>query len=157
MCEYCGCQAVAAIDELTREHDVAVALIARVRAAHGAGDAAGMAASARQIAAVLGPHTVVEEQGLFPALVADFPGHVATLHAEHRRIEAVLGEAAGVTPADPDWPARLIETLDMLREHILKEQDGVFPASLAGLSPADWEAVDAVRRRVGVVVPSADR
>ena len=30
MCEYCGCQSLAAIDELTREHDVVVNLIGEV-------------------------------------------------------------------------------------------------------------------------------
>jgi hemerythrin-like domain-containing protein len=74
---------------------------------------------------------------------------VAVLHAEHRRIEAVLGEAAQGTPADPSWPDRLVDTAELLREHILKEQDGVFPAALAGLSPEQWDAVDAVRARVG--------
>lgn len=147
MCEYCGCQAVTAIEELTREHDLVVAAIAEVRTAYAAGDAARMAGLARQIAAVLGPHTEVEEQGLFPLLAGDFPGHVAALRSEHRRIEAVLGEAARGTPADPAWPARLIATLDLLREHILKEQDGVFPAALTSLSGADWDVVDAVRAR----------
>ena len=162
MCEYCGCQAVAAIEDLTREHDMVVNLIGDARAAHTAGDIAGMAGVARQIAAVLGPHTEVEEQGLFPALAAGFPGdtaheigrHVAVLQAEHRRGEAGLGEAASATPADPAWPARLIETLEMLREHILKEQDGVFPAALAGRGSADWEAVDTVRARVGTLLPA---
>src|SRR5690349_7205485 len=147
MCEYCGCQAVTAIEELTREHDVVVAGIGRARSAYAAGDAARMAALARQIAVVLGPHTEVEEQGLFPLLAGDFPAHVAALRSEHRRIEAVLAEAADGTPADPAWPARLIATLDLLREHILKEQDGVFPAALTSLSGADWDAVDAVRAR----------
>jgi hemerythrin-like domain-containing protein len=146
MCEYCGCQAVAAIDELTREHDTVVNLIGDVRAARAAGDTPGMAAFARRIAAVLGPHTEVEERGLFPALAADFPDHVAVLEAEHRRIEAVLGEAG---TADPTWPARLVGTLEVLRSHILKEQDGVFPAALTTLGGADWDAVDAVRARAG--------
>ena len=57
MCEYCGCQSVTAIDELTREHDMVVNMIGDVRAAHTAGDVATMAESARRIAAVLGPHT----------------------------------------------------------------------------------------------------
>lgn len=157
MCEYCGCQAVPAIDELTREHDVAVTLIGQVRNAHAAGDAARMAVLARQIAEVLGPHTEVEEQGLFPALAADFPDHVAALHAEHRRVETVLAEAATGTPTDQAWPARLMETLKMLREHILKEQDGVFPAALASLGPAEWDAVDAVRSRVGSRSPTPGR
>jgi hemerythrin-like domain-containing protein len=154
MCEYCGCQAVAAIDELTREHDLVVNLIGDVRAPHTATDAERMADLARQIAAVLGPHTEVEERALFPALAGDFPDHVAALQAEHRRIEAVLGEAAtGISP-DPTWPTRLVDILDVLREHILKEQDGAFPAALTTLRTADWDALDAVRARVGTLLPS---
>jgi hemerythrin-like domain-containing protein len=145
MCEYCGCQAIAAIDELTREHDLVVNLIGDVRAADRAGDVARMADLARQITSVLGPHTRVEEQGLFPALAAEFGDQVAALYGEHRRIEAVLAEAATGTPSDPTWPRRLMGTLELLREHILKEQDGVFPAALATLRTADWELIDAVR------------
>ncbi|MEU7876056.1 hemerythrin domain-containing protein [Dactylosporangium sp. NPDC049140] len=137
MCEYCGCQAIAAIDELTREHDLVVNLIGEVRAA----DRKGQKVLAREILTILGPHTAVEEQGLFPALAADFPEHVAALRSEHRRIEAVL--------QNPGTPQELLDTLEMLRDHILKEQDGVFPAALAGLRNEDWELVDAVRARVG--------
>jgi hemerythrin-like domain-containing protein len=150
MCEYCGCQSLAAIEELTREHDEVVNLIGEVRAAHAAADTSRMAAVARRIAAVLGPHTEVEEDGLFPALTDDFPDHVAALKAEHRRIEAVLASAG--TP-DEDWPRRLLEVLDVLREHILKEQDGVFPAALTTLRGSDWAAVEAVRARVGSALP----
>jgi hemerythrin-like domain-containing protein len=153
MCEYCGCQAITAIDELTREHDLVVTLIGDVRAAHTAGDTARMADVARQMAAILRPHTEVEEHGLFPALADEFPDHVAALEDEHRHIKAVLAEAAASTPTDPTWPGRLIDTLDLLRGHILKEQDGVFPAALANLDTADWDAADAVRARVGTLLP----
>ena len=149
MCEYCGCQALAPIDELTREHDAVLGLISHVRAARADGDTGQMAELAQQIAAVLGPHTEVEEQGLFPALEADFPDHITTLKAEHQRIEAVLGEASAGTPADPAWPGRLTAALQMLRQHIFAEQDGVFPAALATLKTADWETVEAVRARAG--------
>ena len=148
MCEYCGCQALVTIDELTREHDLVLSLMSEVRVAHAGGDTAGMAELARQIAAVLGPHTEVEEQGLFPALAGEFPDHVASLMAENRRVEALLREAAG-TPADPAWAARFAEALALLREHIFKEQDGVFPAALATLGAADWEAAEEIRSRVG--------
>jgi hypothetical protein len=112
-----------------------------------------MADLARRIAVVLGPHTRVEEEGLFPPLAAEFPDHVAALLADHRRIEAVLDEAAAATPSDPSWPERLINALEGLREHILKEQDGVFPAALANLDTADWAVVDAVRARAGTPLP----
>ncbi len=154
MCEYCGCQAVSAIAELTREHDEVVALISHVRTAHTRGDLAAMASGARQIAGVLGPHTVVEEEGLFPPLADEFPDHVAALTAQHRHIDAVLAEVADRVPADPTWPARLLEALHLLREHILAEQDGVFPAALGRLDTADWEALGTVRARVGTTTPA---
>jgi hemerythrin-like domain-containing protein len=37
----------------------------------------------------------------------------------------------------------------LLREHILKEQDGVFPAALMSLSPEQWDDLDEIRTRVG--------
>ncbi|MFA3878061.1 hemerythrin domain-containing protein [Streptomyces sp. MMCC 100] len=153
MCEYCGCQSLTSIDELTREHDAVVALFSRVRTARGTGDTVTAAGLARRIAAVLAPHTQVEEHGLFPAMAAEFPDRIAALEAEHRRIEAVLAEAADGVPADPARPDRLLDVLAQLREHILKEQDGVFPAALATLTTEQWEAVEAVRARAGSALP----
>ena len=154
MCEYCGCQALASIDALTREHEQVLDLISDVRAAQLAGDVVRQADLACRIAAVLGPHTLVEEQGLFPALARDFPDQIGQLEAEHRLVEETLAEAVraagdGGLPADPGWPDRLTRALAVLREHIFKEQDGVFPAALATLSTADWEAADAARVRAG--------
>jgi hemerythrin-like domain-containing protein len=152
MCEYCGCQSLAAIDELTREHDAVVTLISQVRDAVRDGDTPCAAELARCITTVLDPHTQVEEHGLFPVMAEEFPDHIAALEAEHRRIESVLAEAADGVPADPAWPGRLLDVLALLREHILKEQDGVFPAALATLSTEQWETVEAVRAKAGGTV-----
>lgn len=149
MCEYCGCQEIAVIDELTREHDAVVALIAQVREQLAAGRVDEAATTCRSMSVLLEPHTVVEEEGLFPELAEEFPDHVATLRSEHRVVEAALGEAAQGTPSDPTWPARVGDALFLLREHILKEQDGVFPAALTALDGAQWERVEAVRSRAG--------
>ncbi|UNZ21209.1 hemerythrin domain-containing protein [Streptomyces sp. 891-h] len=157
MCEYCGCQSLTAIAELTREHDAVVTLISHAREARRGGDVSRMIGTARKIAEVLEPHTRVEEHGLFPAMAAEFPEKIRTLEDEHRRVDAVLREAAVGLPADPGWPDRLIEVLDLLRDHILKEQDGVFPAALAFLGPEEWEAVAAVRARVGTGAPEPTR
>jgi hemerythrin-like domain-containing protein len=156
VCEYCGCQSLASIDLLTREHDAAVALIAATRAAATVGDAGAAATLARKLAALLEPHTVVEESGLFPAMAGDFPDHVAGLTAEHRAVEAVLGEAAAGVPAEPAWLDRLLAALEVLRAHILKEQDGLFPAALTSLGPVEWERVDEVRGRVGTRLETAE-
>ena len=151
--------AFARTNRRAREHDAVVDLIGQVRSAHRDGDLEAMVAGARRIAQLLGPHTAVEEAGLFPALAADYPEQIADLSAEHRRIETVLAEAAldRVPPSDPTWPQRLTEALDVLRHHILKEQDGVFPAALAELSTVQWEAIDAIRARGGSALPAAAR
>ncbi|WP_460062587.1 hemerythrin domain-containing protein [Streptomyces sp. YKOK-I1] len=149
MCEYCGCQALETIDELTREHDEVVRLISHLGPAHREGGVIRIAEIARDIAKVLGPHTQVEERGLFPALAGDFPDQIAALEAEHRTVEAVLDEANGAFLTDPTWPDRLMEAMALLRNHILKEQDGVFPAALAHLGTEQWEAVEAARAAAG--------
>ncbi|CAM5297724.1 hemerythrin domain-containing protein [Streptomyces hirsutus] len=43
--------------------------------------------------------------------------------------------------------------MELLRDHILKEQDGVFPAALSVLSTEQWAAVDAVRDEAGGALP----
>lgn len=154
MCEYCGCQALAPIAELTGEHDLVLSLVCEVRVAREEGDVSRMAELASQIAAVLAPHTQVEEGGLFPALAADFPDQMAILEAEHQQIAAVLGEASSGPPKDPAWPDRLTVALALLRAHIHKEQDGVFPAALATLRLADWETMENIRTHVRRLMPS---
>lgn len=155
MCEYCGCQEVTAIAELTLEHDAVVGMFAEARAAVAARDVAAAATVARRIAEVLGPHSRVEEDGLFPILAREFPDEVADLCDEHRRIAAVLAEAATDVPTDPSWPDRLLPALTLLRTHILKEQDGVFPAALVSLGPDDWDRVDQVRAGLAAAAPAA--
>jgi hemerythrin-like domain-containing protein len=145
VCEYCGCQQITAIGDLTREHDdlVAEMSIARVHLTADRKDAA--AASCRRMLDILGLHTVVEEEGLFPQLTDEFPSHVQALRGEHTRIERVLSESRHHTPTDPTWPERLLTTFHLLREHILKEQDGMFPAALIALDSDQWDQVEAVR------------
>lgn len=149
MCEYCGCQALEAIAELTAEHDVVVNLSGEIRRALQAGRLGVAADRSRAVAAVLAPHTAVEEGALFPAMAEEYGEHVRGLVDEHRQIENALAESAESTPTDPAWPARLERALYLLRAHILKEQDGVFPAALAVLDPAQWDRLDTVRARVG--------
>jgi len=149
MCEYCGCQQIAVIGELTREHDAVVALISQIKSSLAGQHLENAAASCQQMSSLLAPHTVVEEQGLFPEMTDEFPDHIEVLRSEHREIEKTLGEATGGVPDDPTWPDRLLGALTLLREHILKEQDGVFPAALAALDADQWERIEAVRDRFG--------
>ena len=149
MCEYCGCQQITVISELTREHDALVAMMAGIRGLLESGDLESLAVACRQMLQILGPHTTVEEQGLFVELDEQYPEHVAALSAEHRSIHAVLDRATTGVPTDPAWPRQVRDVLFLLREHILKEQDGVFPAALATLDADQWDRVQVVRARVG--------
>jgi|GEM_PF-414972 len=155
MCEYCGCQQIATIAELYREHDDVAAQVGLIRSALAGERLEEVAAGCRQILVILAPHTVVEEAGLFPEMADEFPDHIEVLRSDHREIEKVLGEAADGPPDDPTWPDRLLRALHLLGEHILKEQDGVFPASLIALDPDQWERIEAVRAQNLAHTPAA--
>jgi hemerythrin-like domain-containing protein len=153
MCEYCGCQQIPVLGDLTREHEAVIGQFALIRHQLGTGELAAAADTSRRIAALLGPHTAVEEEGLFPLMADEFPDHIEALQQEHRQIHAVLAESRDLVPGDPCWPGRLLETLVLLREHILKEQDGVFPASLSVVDGDGWAHVDEIRARVSSALP----
>lgn len=144
MCEYCGCQALDAIAILTAEHEEALNHIRTAERGLAAGTADIVVGASHALQVLLEAHTAVEEQALFPALAPEFPEQIAALHREHELVGAALEEAGRAAPAD-DFEHRLSHALRVLREHILKEQDGVFPAALSALSPAQWDRVDAVR------------
>ncbi|MDQ2758527.1 MAG: hemerythrin domain-containing protein [Actinomycetota bacterium] len=154
MCEYCGCQSIGAIRELTVEHDAVVEVIGEVTRGLRDGHTTAAVDACRRISRILAPHTAVEEQGLFPVMAVEFPDQVEVLRREHLAIEAVLAECHEAVPVDPAWPGRVIEALDQLRAHILKEQDGVFPATLSVLDNEDWARVDDIRARVGSGIAS---
>ncbi len=147
MCEYCGCQDVPAIAELTAEHERLRDLGSDLAAAARRGDVSQARALVAAMNAVLQPHTAVEETGLFPALWGEYPDAMLALTNEHREIHDALASVVE-EPPPLSWPRRVQEGLDRLFEHILKEQDGVFPAALATLTVDDWTAVSNARAAV---------
>jgi len=145
MCEYCGCQALPAIAELTREHDLARTLVRSARAALACGEVGEARRICLELSVLLGPHTAVEEEALFPAMAQEFPDQIAALIEDHAMIDAALAEAAdGNLPAE-GWALRVDAALALLPGHILREQDGVFPAALTTLTPAQWDTLDQAR------------
>jgi hemerythrin-like domain-containing protein len=152
MCQNCGCLANTLINELTEEHDRVVELIRSAVEHQKSGRGAEAIRDCQGISAILVPHTIVEEAGLFHELLDEFPHQLAELIDEHRQIERVLAEAVEAAEsalADPSWPGRLHTALAQLREHILKEQDGVFPAAVIALDGEQWERVQIIRERSG--------
>ncbi|MBU9765397.1 hemerythrin domain-containing protein [Mycobacterium sp. TNTM28] len=96
----------------------------------------------RRLAAMfeeLRSHWQGEENGLFAVMHRDelYAEHIDPLVTEHRELAAFLEKA---DLADPDDQARFREAVEELYEHIAKEEDGLFPASLTALDGADWDA-----------------
>ena len=108
-----------------------------LRRAASAGDRDGAGVAARDLAVLLDPHTASEERSLFAELRrdAEFTAHVDGLCAEHREIDSTL---ARVVEGDLA-AAGMLE--DILRRHIDKEENGLFPAAVIALDGPAWERV----------------
>lgn len=156
MCEYCGCQSLRSIEQLTAEHDAVRALLREASEAARARDLPRAQDVVRQVETILELHTIVEERGLFPAMARDFADHVARLEIEHLQVATGFATVTAESPP-ADWPDRLEITVRLLIEHIFREQDGLFPAALATLEPEEWDTVDRVRTSAVEPVKSAER
>jgi hypothetical protein len=84
-------------------------------------------------------HWQGEENGLFVALGRDelFAEHIHPLVREHRELDDLLGT---VDLSDPSDQERVRTAVFELHEHIAKEEDGLFPASLIALDGDEWDA-----------------
>ncbi len=139
MCSYCGCDSIEVIGRFMAEHVDIINATGDLRRAVVAGDPDDVEARRGQVAALLWPHTVAEEGGLFRVMAREdeFASHIAVLCAEHKTLDAHLTE---VVPGDL---AAMSRFEDELREHIHKEDNGLFPAAAIALSGDDWVEVHA--------------
>ena len=137
MCSYCGCRAITMIGRLSTEHVAIINATGALRRVALDGDGAAAATAVEELAALLDPHTRSEEQGLFAELRLDedFADHVDALCAEHREIDALLARVA-----DGDH-AEVQELENLLRRHIDKEENGIFPAAAVALDGAAWDRI----------------
>ncbi|MBI4501752.1 MAG: hemerythrin domain-containing protein [Gemmatimonadetes bacterium] len=91
-------------------------------------------------------HNEKEEEALFPLLVDDAPTMI--FEDEHRRLWALETElrAALERPAPDTQIARLsLEIVELLREHIARENEVLFPVARSILGP---EGISALSRRI---------
>ena len=138
MCHYCGCRHVSLIRDYIAEHEHATNLGGdAVRAIEG-GDFAKARRCIEGMAVALAAHWKGEEEGIFRVMQREeeFAGYIAPLIAEHRELADLL---ATVDVADPADQQRIRLAVIELHEHIAKEEDGLFPASLTALSGRDWD------------------
>ena len=139
MCQYCGCRDMPLLRDYIAEHervmyhgDSAVRALDRGENDRGRELLAVMAEELRS-------HWRGEENGLFAVMAKDklFAEHITPLVREHRELEELL---EAVDPSDSEDLDRIRKAVFDLREHIAKEEDGLFPASLTSLDGDDWDA-----------------
>ena len=134
MCSYCGCESIEVIGRFMAEHVEIINATGDLRRAVATGQAEPVEAARARVAQLLWPHTTAEEGGLFRVLGRDegFSEHIETLCGEHRTLDDYL---AGVAPGDEVAMARFE---DALRDHIDKEDNGLFPAAAIALDGPQW-------------------
>ncbi len=92
-----------------------------------------------EMATELASHWQGEETGLFRVMAGEemFAEHIAPLVREHHELGELL---ATVDILEPEGQQAIRDAVFDLYEHISKEEDGLFPASLTSLSGDEWDA-----------------
>ncbi len=139
MCTYCGCESIEVIGRFMAEHTAIINAAGELRRAleRGAEEAA-VHAAADTLAGLLHPHTSAEEVGLFSVMRREeqFTEHIADLCSEHTELDERLAAVrAGDHAAYPAFE-------HLLRQHIDREDNGLFPAAAIALDGPDWAEVE---------------
>ena len=139
MCHYCGCRQIPLIRDYIAEHDQVIDLGGRAMRALGHSDVEAATTLVAQMRTELRSHWQGEENGVFAVMVAQdqmYADYVEPLIQEHRELEDFL---ATIDLTREDHRARLRREMDDLGEHITREEDGLFPATLVSLSGPEWD------------------
>lgn len=138
MCTYCGCESIEVIGRFMAEHTEIINAAGVLRRACQTGDMAEVERTADLLAGLLSPHTQSEEVGLFTVMRRDetFTEHIDDLCGEHTTLDEQLAQVrAGDLAAYPAFE-------ELLRHHIDREDNGLFPAAAIALDGPDWTEVD---------------
>lgn len=136
MCSYCGCADLEVVGRFMAEHEHIVGHLSALR--DGLGHPDRRRAAAETLAAHLLPHVEAEEAGLFTVMSRDevFTDHVGRLYDEHHELDDLLARVAG------GEVALFPRFEDALREHINREDNGLFPAAAIHLGGPEWDEVE---------------
>lgn len=139
MCQYCGCRQMPLIRDYIEEHEQVVDVGDDALRALDRGDPDRAVQSLSRMREILTSHWKGEEAGVFAVMSeadSSYAEYVDVLVGEHRSLAAFL------EVFDADLPAhreRLRFEVGALREHIGREEDGLFPATLTALSGDQWD------------------
>ena len=136
MCDYCGCRSEPEIAALSADHERMLGLTAGLRRAHETGTPA--ADLAAELTRMLGPHPRREERGMLAALVAEGidADYVMRFEHEHDTHAELL--------AGTDTERQVLEIVDLLEDHIFREESDLFPAAHQLLGSDAWATIAAL-------------
>ncbi|MBS1695637.1 MAG: hemerythrin domain-containing protein [Actinobacteria bacterium] len=139
MCHYCGCREMPLLRDYIAEHERAINFGGEAVRAIDRGDLARAGHLLAEMATELAAHWLGEETGLFRVMAREemYAEHITPLVREHRELAALL---ATVDISSTDGQQAIREAVSDLYEHISKEEDGLFPASLTALDGDEWDA-----------------
>ena len=145
MCSYCGCADLEVIGRFMAEHEHIVNHLGELR--RSLDDEPRRCAAVEQLAAHLDPHVASEEAGLFTVMARDelFTDHIGALCDEHDELDDLLSR---IGSGQVEQFARFEK---LLREHIDREDNGLFPAAAIHLGGPEWAEVDTLTRSRGGV------
>lgn len=138
MCFYCGCREIPLLRDYIAEHERVTDLGADLTKALRDGDLPTATRLLADIAAELDDHWRGEEGGLFTAMREEegYEEYIGKLVEEHRQLRDLLATVELTRAHDQKL---VIAAIEELSEHIAKEEDGLFPASLTALTGDQWE------------------
>jgi hemerythrin-like domain-containing protein len=145
MCDYCDCRSHPPIAALSADHEGLLGLLVALRQAAETADRDRAVPSLAALRHRLAVHAAREEHGLFNQLRdAQLDGaYVTMFEQDHRRVDTLLHDAGG-----HGWRAAVGELVELLTEHIAREEYDLFPVAHQVLAPSQWDAVDAVHSAI---------
>jgi hemerythrin superfamily protein len=150
MCQYCGCRDIETVGLLTEDHVEIQNHCGDTRRAVEAGDFKKAAQLARKLKAIFAIHNAVEEQALYLSIGRneEFADKTGDLFDEHDELDELIDDIIrhddDGTLDQVDWK-RVLDAYDVLYEHIIAEENGLFPAAAIMFDPADWERCERMR------------
>ncbi|MFD0256885.1 hemerythrin domain-containing protein [Kitasatospora indigofera] len=138
MCHYCGCREIPLIKDFIAEHESATNLAGGIIHALDHDQAHTVRPQLETLARELASHWRGEETGLFAVMRGnpEFTDYIGQLEAEHRELAELMATVDLTLSGDR---TELAAALGALHQHIAKEEDGLFPASLIALTAEDWD------------------
>lgn len=141
MCQYCGCHENTIIGRFAEEHVRLIDLSGDMLRAIEASDTDRAHDLAVRIRDLLYPHTGAEERGLFAALRREEEAYgdaIDRLCGEHTTLDGLIDRIV-----DGEWHLGA-EFVHGLREHIDREENSLFPASVVSIIDGDeWDRIEA--------------